>query len=100
VPTTAVIGSATMKKFTVVLGMLGVFALGCATASVLIDTAEATPPTGSQQCASFMIPWVGENEIAKNKHEEKGTWLPAGWTPVGGATVGSAPAVVACRTAP
>jgi hypothetical protein len=88
-----------MKKLTVILGMLGMFALGCATASVLVDTAEATPAAGSQQCASFDAPYIGKKDIEKNKHEETGTWLPEGWTAVGGGW-GAIPAVIACRTAP
>lgn len=85
-----------MKRLTIILGMLGMFALGCAAASVLIDTAEATPPSGSQQCAVFETVFVTKKDIEKNRHEEMGTWLPAGWTAVAAAGV----SVLACRTAP
>jgi hypothetical protein len=88
-----------MKRLTIILGMLGMFAVGCATASVLIDSAQATPAAGSQQCAAFEVPSVGKQDVEKNKHEEVGVWLPVGWTPVG-VGMGGIAVVVACRTAP
>jgi hypothetical protein len=88
-----------MKKLTVILGMVGVFALGCATASVLVDNAEATPPAGSTQCVAISIGWASSGDVEKGKHEERATVIPAGWTPVGGASGGNQPAVVVCRAA-
>jgi hypothetical protein len=36
-------------------------------------------------------------DIEAGKHETSGTWLPAGWVPVGGH---GADRIIACRTAP
>jgi outer membrane lipoprotein SlyB len=86
------------KKLTVILGMFGMFVLGCATASVLVDQASATPPAGSTQCVSFGVHHLSQNDVAKGKTEEKVATLPPGWTPVGGASFGEFPSVIACRT--
>jgi hypothetical protein len=91
---------ASMNKLAMCLGFLGVFVLGCATASVLIDDASATPPSGTHQCAAFGAPYVNERDVAAGKADEAGRWLPEGWTPVGGANTQSIPVVIACRTAP
>jgi hypothetical protein len=88
-----------MKKLTVILGMLGVFALGCATASVMIDRAEATPVSGSHECLAFEISYASKNDVEKGKHEGRGMYVPPGWTPVGGG-FGPVAVVIACRPVP
>lgn len=89
---------ASMKKLTASLGMLGMFALGCVTASVLVNRAEATPPAGSTQCMSFGVHHITQSDVEKGKIPERVITLPPGWTPVGGANFANAPAVIACRT--
>jgi hypothetical protein len=87
-----------MNKLGISLGFLGVFALGCATASVMVNSAAATPASGSYQCAVFFgAPNVDAKAVAKGEHETKGLWLPAGWVPV---SIGEPSRVLACRQAP
>jgi hypothetical protein len=89
-----------MNKLTMCFGFLGVFALGCATASILIEDASATPLSGTHHCAAFGAPYVNERDAAAGKADQNGRWLPEGWAPVGGANTQSIPVVIACRTAP
>ena len=93
-----------MSKLAMSLGFLGVFVLGCVTASVLVTTAAATPASGSYQCTAFNVPFLAYGNAhmdkGKVKAETDGLWLPEGWTPVGGTSSGGSAAVIACRTAP
>jgi len=90
-----------MNKFVAILGFAGVFMLGCATATVLVSNAGATPPSGSQQCAAFKVPEVNERHAEAGRHDEFGRVLPVGWSPVGGTNASDGvPAVVGCRVVP
>lgn len=88
-----------MKKLTV-FAILGAFAFGCATASVIVNEATAAPTPGMQQCALFPVAAVTDKDVAAGKLDEKSTWLPDGWIGVGGASMANSglPGVIACRT--
>ncbi len=91
-------------KLILILSFTTVFALGCATASVLVTGAKANSPSaGQEQCASFLLgqpvslekPDKLDANIAK-----QGRLLPPGWRGVGGAQWEGTPfaMVIACRT--
>ncbi len=91
-------------KLILILSFTTVFALGCATASVLVGGAEAQgPAAGQEQCAPFFL----GQPISLTKPEkvdaalaENARLLPPGWHGVGGSGYqGSSYAmVIACRT--
>jgi hypothetical protein len=90
-----------MNKLVATFGLLGIFTLGCATATVLVSNAGASPPSGSQQCAAFKVPEVNERHAERGQHNEFGLVLPVGWSAVGGTNArDGAAAVVACRVLP
>jgi hypothetical protein len=90
-----------MNKLAISLGFMGAFALGCATASVLIDDVGAAPASGTYNCTAFVVPYLANaNSVADGLAEKHNLWLPEGWTPVGGGSTASNPVVVACRQAP
>lgn len=88
-------------KLVLTLSFTTVFALGCATASVLVSPAAAEPPPpGQEQCIGFMLSGVVnldnadvESKVAKHAHN-----LPAGWHAVGGSYDNGRHSVVACRS--
>jgi hypothetical protein len=90
-------------KLILILSFTTVFALGCATASVLVANAEAeTPAAGQEQCAGFLL----GQPVSLQKPDkvdaaitEHARILPPGWHAVGGSSTGTPSAlVIACRT--
>lgn len=89
------------KKLIITLAFLAVFALGCATGSVIISNAVASRVSGAEECAGMVIVLVSPAEATSDVLSYNSTVLPPGWRAVGGTShPNGLPAVVVCRTIP
>jgi hypothetical protein len=87
-------------KLVLTLSFTTVFALGCATASVLVTTAGAEPPpAGQEQCIGLLVIGVVnlDHADAEAKIAERAKNLPPGWRAVGGSYDNGRYSVLACR---
>jgi hypothetical protein len=89
------------NKVIATLALLTMFALGCATASVLVSNAKASRVSGAEECTGMVINLVDPAQATPEVLSADAVVLPPGWRAVGGTShPNGMPAVVVCHTLP
>lgn len=72
------------------------FVLGCVTAQSTVPEATAAPGPSAGECFAANL-WYVEGKNLNEGQLPKMVSIPEGFQPVGGTTLGGAPAMVLCR---